>query len=135
MIYPFEYTVVPIWRFQVIYESGEPVSKMKVRQVWQHYSLEKQEHEDETETDGEGYAMFPERIIRANCLQRIFVALTNAPWIMHASWGPHSYLVVLAGPDYLNDGSYSGKGTPPERIELLKRSEIAPLKNYEPIIK
>jgi hypothetical protein len=134
LLYPFKYTVVPEWKFQVVYKSGKPVPNIRVREVWQHYSLEKQDHEAETVTNAEGYAVFPERTIKANTLQRFLVAVTNAPWIVHASWGPHSYLIVLAGPDYLNGGSYDGKGAPPERIELLKMSEIPPLENYESII-
>ena len=136
VLYPFKVTVVPSWRIQVVDTSGNPVPNMGIRQEWQHYSIEKDGHWEDSITDENGYATFPERTARASLLQRMFIALTNAPWVLHASWGSHSYIIVLAGPDYLNDAaSFNGTGSPPSRVVLRHRSEIPPLKDYEPIVK
>jgi hypothetical protein len=129
--YPFKGTVVPLWRIQVVDASGNPISNMPVAQEWQNHSTEQEDHWDESITDEDGYVTFPERLERASLGQRMIVAVGNAPWIVHASWGPHSFILVLAGPDYLNDvASYHGSQPPPSRVVLRRKSEIPALKMH-----
>jgi hypothetical protein len=136
VLFPFKDTVVPAWRVQVVDTSGNPVPKVPVRQVWRNYSTEQQDHEEGRVTDEAGYVAFPERTERACAVQRVFVGLNNAAALAHASWGPHSFLLVLAGPDYLSaDCSYHGSGQPPGRLVLWRRSEISPTQSTEPTVK
>jgi hypothetical protein len=46
LFYPFETTVVPEWKIQVVDESGNPVKGVVVNQGWRHHSVEirRQEH-------------------------------------------------------------------------------------------
>ena len=133
LIYPFKVTVVPVWKIQVIDTSGRPVSNMPVGQDWRHYSIEEESHWDESITDDDGYVTFPERVITASVGRRLIsVRPANLPGFPHAGWGPHSFILVLAGPDYLNDSAwYNGNQAPPARVILRRMSEIAPLKNDE----
>ena len=48
---PFEMTVVPPWRFQVIDETGNPIKNTTVRQTWRHYSVEAEDHREDSMTD------------------------------------------------------------------------------------
>jgi hypothetical protein len=129
LLYPFKVTVVPVWRIQVVYASGKPVPSVGVEQVWQHYSVELDSHYDESITDEDGYVVFPERVRRISIFQRIIGAARNPPWFLHASSGPHSFILVLAGSDYLNDAaSYDGRQPPPSRVILRLRAEIPPFK-------
>lgn len=129
-LYPFKDTVVPAWSVQVVDTSGNPVPKVAIRQVWRNYSTEFEDHREDSVTDEKGYATFPTRTGRACAQQRVFVCLSNARALAHAGWGPHSFVLVLAGPDYLSDDcSYHGSGQPPSRVILWRRSEIGPPKN------
>ena len=132
-LYPFKDTVVPAWRVQVVDTSGNPVPKVAIRQVWRNYSTEQNDSEADSVTDESGYAVFPERRERACVLQRLFVGLNNVPNLAHAGWGPHSYVLVRAGPEYQTGMcSFDGKGQPPSRVVLRRRSEIGPSKDSEP---
>ena len=128
LFYPFKVTVVPVWRVQVVDTSGSPVANMPVGQDWRHYSLEQESHWDELITDENGYVTFPERVLRASVGRRLInLRLANLPGFPHAGWGPHSFILVLAGPDYQNDfASYNGSHPPPSRVILRRMSEIAP---------
>jgi hypothetical protein len=129
VFYPFKVTVVPPWRIQVVDTSGKPVSNMRVAQEWQHYSIEREGHSEESVTDEGGFVTFPERVESASLYQRFIVGVGNVPWVLHTSWGPHSFILVLAGPDYLNDAvSYNGKEPPPSSVILRRMNEIPPLK-------
>jgi hypothetical protein len=127
VLYPFKETVVPEWGVQVVDTSGNPVANVPIRQVWRNYSTEFGDHREDSVTDELGYATFPARSGRVCALQRALVSLSNARALAHASWGPHSFVFVLAGPDYLSDDcSYSGSGQPPSRVIFRRRSEIGP---------
>ena len=128
LLYPFKVTVVPVWRVQVVDTSGSPVSNMLVGQDWRHYSIEREGHWDESITDEDGYVAFPERVLRASLCRRLIGGVANAPWLPHSGSGPHSFILVLAGPDYLNDAAlYNGSEPPSSRVVLRRMDEIPPL--------
>lgn len=133
LFYPFKITVVPVWRVQVVDTSGTAVEDMPVGQDWRHYSFEQESHWDESITDENGFVTFPERVLRASVGRRLInLRPANLPGFPHAGSGPHSFILVLAGPDYLNDSAtYKGGQPPPSRVILRRMSEIAPLKNDE----
>lgn len=135
--YPFQVRVVPVWRIQVVDSAGRPVSNMPVAQDWRHYSFEQESHWEDSVTDENGYVTFPERLVRVSVARRLInLRPSNLPFFPHSSTGPHSFILVLAGDEYQNDdASYSGREAPPSLVVLRKRSEIPPVKGYEPIIK
>lgn len=119
-LYPFQSQVVPAWRVQVVDEAGKPVPGMAVLYTWRHYGIEWSGDEEHTTTDAQGYVSFPPRTTRASLAQRTLRAITNVPYIVHASWEPHGLIVVYGHEDkYQSEGvSYSGKGTLPTKIVL-----------------
>lgn len=115
--FPFDRTVVPLWRFQVVDEAGHPITNTPVRQIWRHYSVEDTDHEQDSITDQNGFAEFPRRTIRVSQFQIIKGAISNfLQYSIHASYGPSSFIIVLAGEDYINDGHYKKGWQLPDRI-------------------
>ncbi len=132
LFYPIKVTVVPVWTIQVVDPSGRPVSNMPVGQDWRHYSIEQESHWDELITNENGYVTFPERVLRASLFRRLIATVASGSWLPHAGSGPHSFILVLAGPDHLNDSAwYDGSQPPPSRVILRRMSEISPTKNGE----
>lgn len=117
LFFPFERTIVPPWRFQVIDTAGHPMPNMPVRQIWQHHSVEDNEHIEDSITDQNGFAGFPRRTIRVSQFKIIIGSISNfLKYSIHASYGPSSYIIVLAGEDYINDGYYKKGWKLPDRI-------------------
>jgi hypothetical protein len=115
--FPFDRTVVPQWRFQVVSEAGHPIANTPVRQIWQHYSVEDADHEEDSITDQNGFAEFPRRRIRVSQFQIIRGSILNfTQYSIHASYGPSSFIIVLAGEEYINDGYYKKGWKLPSRI-------------------
>ncbi len=120
--FPFDRTVVPPWRFQVIDERGHPLTNTPVRQIWRHYSAENDEHMEDSITDQNGFGQFPRRTIRVSQFQIIRGTISNfLKYSIHASYGPSSYIIVLAGDDFFTDpkASHTRSGPLPERITVL----------------
>lgn len=137
IFYPFQVRVVPVWKIQVVDSAGKPLSSMPVAQDWRHYSFEQESHWEESVTDENGYVAFPERLVRASLARRLInLRPSNLPFLPHASSGPYSFILVLAGDEYLNDDtSYSGREAPPSQVVLRKRSEIRHVNGDKPLIK
>jgi hypothetical protein len=94
-LYPTISIVCPAWRIQVVDESGNPLRGAFVRQVWQDYTLESGSHEQDAQTDGNGYVSFPERTIKASLLFRTLGAIMKGISLnVHASYGPSSYILA-----------------------------------------
>ena len=90
LLYPTKTVIVPAWKLRVVDESGKPYTEQFVRQSWKHYSFELDAGEDMEDqwTDADGYVAFPERVIRANLVQRMLNPLTNKMSLgEHASYG------------------------------------------------
>src|SRR5947208_3557279 len=56
--YPFRTTVAPLWRVRFVDDAKSPLRNATVKEVWKHYSLESQSHEQDLSTDNEGYVTF-----------------------------------------------------------------------------
>ena len=78
LIYPFQTTIVPRWRFLVLDDSGRPVRALKVTEHWQHYLFESEGHEEVMRTEDDGKVDFPERTIRASLLRRVVARINKA---------------------------------------------------------
>lgn len=123
LIYPFETTVVPEWKIRIVDEAGDPLRVTRVREVWQHYTIESASHEEDLITDGDGYVTFPRPTVRGSLLVRIGVPIVNGLNV-HASFGPSAWVLVLGySPDiFLEDNNIYFPGQPlPTRL-VLKRA-------------
>jgi hypothetical protein len=94
LLYPFKTTVVPDWKVRIVDEAGNPMRSFRVREVWQHYTIETYSHEEDLITDGDGYVTFPKRTVRGSLLVRIGWPMVNVINV-HASFGPHAYVSIL----------------------------------------
>ena len=117
VLYPFETTVVPEWRARIVDEAGAPLRNTGIREVWQHYSIESEDHEQDLLTDNDGYVTFPKRTIRAGLAVRMVKSVINA-LNPHGSSGPGAYLITLVpGYDIWKDNFYiPGQSLPSEMI-------------------
>jgi hypothetical protein len=55
LLYPIKTTVVPDWKIRIVDEAGNPMRSFRVREIWQHYTIETYSHEEDLITDGDGY--------------------------------------------------------------------------------
>jgi hypothetical protein len=76
-------------------ENGHPLQGMTVRLFWQNYSAETEGHEQNLETDQNGYVVFPARTLRASVMRRVFMTLRESLAIAHASYGPHAHVFTF----------------------------------------
>jgi hypothetical protein len=77
LLYPFKTTVVPDWKVRIVDEAGNPMRSFRVREVWQHYTIESTSHQEDLITDGDGYVTFPKRTVRGSLLVRIGRPMVN----------------------------------------------------------
>ena len=124
LLFPLETTVVPEWKVRVVDEGGAPLRNSGIREVWQHYSIESKDHEQDLLTDSDGHVTFPKRTIRAPLLARIGKAAVNG-LNPHGSSGPAAYIITLA-PGYdawKNDFYIPGQPLPKEVIVKKSSSQ------------
>jgi len=121
LLYPFKTTVVPEWSVRIVDEAGNPLRTNRVREVWQHYTIESASHQEVLITDGEGYVTFPRRTVRGSLLVRIGWPIVNALSV-HASYGPSAGVYVLDHPtdSFLEDNNSYFPGQPLPKQVVLK---------------
>lgn len=124
LFFPTQIIVVPPWTVEVVDETGKPVEGIRVRQVWKHYSIESDSHEETTVTGKDGKVSFPERRIRATAITRILGPVSNVLLAgVHASFGPSSWIIVF-GKDGLEGFEKYIPGEPlPSRIVVYRMEE------------
>lgn len=120
LLYPFQSTVVPAWRLQVVDEGGKPLADMSVNYYWQHYGIEWWGDEVRTRTDANGYVSFPERKTRASLVQRAARLFTNVISYPHSSFERDGHIVVgdWRGNYETASASYDGEGDLPTQVAL-----------------
>lgn len=85
----------PQWEVWVVDESGHPLQGMTVRLSWQNYSVETEGHEEDRQTDENGYVVFPERRLNASLLSRL-KRLSQLPLFnVHSGSGPHAFVFTF----------------------------------------
>jgi len=107
LLFPFETTIVPPWRVQVVDKAGTPLRGVTVTEHWSHSSLEHNGHEAEATTDEGGYVTFPFRTIRASLLGRVIGPMQNV-----GEGHPAAYLLVLGDYSAVSDEPYYVPGRP-----------------------
>ena len=114
---PFPQKIAPAWTIEVVDAAGLPQSGIVAREIWQEYSLERRNHEEDVRTGPNGLASFPRRTIWrpyiANALGAVWNILTQG---VHASFGPKVYVVAFGDNRSVFTGNPSG--SIPQRVVL-----------------
>ena len=87
--------VSPEWTARVIDENEKPIPQVHVRNFWQEYSLEQDEHEEDALTGSDGITHFPAHTIRSSFASRVVGCYRNFQKLgVHASCGAFANLVA-----------------------------------------
>jgi hypothetical protein len=97
----------PFWEVWVVNEANQPIEGMTVTLIYQNYSAESEEHSEQKQTDALGYVAFPPQNLKVSRLHRIATTVQSARAGVHASFGPHAW--VMASGDGL-DGTAVSNG-------------------------
>ena len=92
---PLPRTVAPDWTVTTLDAARRPLTEITVREVWQQYSVEHSSHEEDRLTDIKGEVRFPRRTYWTSIAGRFFGCARQISAGVHASCGPHSYLVAF----------------------------------------
>jgi len=122
LLIPFPSLDAPDWTITVLYGPIEPASGALVREDYQNYSWESQEHEVELVADAAGKVHFPARRVYRNILMRAF-GFVRALAGVHASFGPHDSVLAFAGNmqgDIEKNGMiFDWTGSPPQLESVI----------------
>jgi hypothetical protein len=115
LVCPFDTTVVPEWKIQIVNETRKPIPNVVVREQWRNHSVEFHGHLEDRMSDNDGYVSFPRRTVRASLIVRVVGTLV-AHLNVHGESGPKASAYPL-GP-YLTsrDSDYSSDKPSPEVI-------------------
>jgi len=94
-LYPIPSPATPRWEVWVVDEKGNPVEGALVRLDWQNYSAETTDHEESLYSDENGHVLFPARTLRACFLRRAVGTAFAATGGVHASFGPHAFVIAF----------------------------------------
>jgi hypothetical protein len=84
----------PFWEVRVVNEAGQPIEGMTVTLTYQNYSAEPEGHSEQKQTDAGGYVVFSPRSLKASRWRRIVTTLQSATAGVHASFGPHAWVMA-----------------------------------------
>jgi hypothetical protein len=95
VFYPLPVRVAPDWVARVVDENGQSVTQVHVRNFWQEYSLEQEQHEENSLTGLDGMVHFSPHTMRASLASRARGCYRNFQQLgVHASCGAHAQLVA-----------------------------------------
>lgn len=121
LLYPYETTVVPLWRVRVVDEAGKPLARVAVTEYWRDTSAESGDHHVESITDDSAYVTFPRRTIRASLIRRVAGQLINRMNVHGVDLGAHAYLIVAGDMNSTTHNSDYFPGQPlPQEIILTR---------------
>jgi hypothetical protein len=84
----------PFWEVWVVNEANQPIEGMTVTLTYQNYSAESEEHSEQKKTDALGYVAFSPRSLKVSRLRRILTTVQSARAGVHASFGPHAWVMA-----------------------------------------
>jgi hypothetical protein len=88
VFYPAQVTIVPRYTVRVLDADGLPFPGIRVIQTWQEYSIQADGRDDALTANGEGYARFPVRNVRASVSKRVIGCIHQfREYGAHASCG------------------------------------------------
>ena len=121
---PLPQTVAPDWTITTLDAARRPLTGITVREVWQQYSLNDSSDEEDRFTDIRGEVHFPRRTAWTSIAGRFFGCARQIIGAgVHASCGPHSYLVAFGKGvdtmDWADLGQEDGTTLPWQRSTLV----------------
>jgi hypothetical protein len=124
VLFPVREIVAPDWTITTLDAAHRPLTGITVRESWQEYSLEDSSHEEDGLTDIRGEVHFPRRTEWTSIAGRpLGCARQISRTGVHASCGPHSYLVAFGKGvdtmDWADLGQESGAALPWQRTTLV----------------
>jgi hypothetical protein len=84
----------PFWEVWVVNKANQPIEGMTVILTYQNYSAESEEHSEQKQTDALGYVAFLPRSLKVSRLRRIVTTVQSARAGVHASFGPHAWVMA-----------------------------------------
>jgi hypothetical protein len=123
-VLPVPGLVAPDWTVTTLDASRRPLSGIRVREVWQQYSLESISHEEDRVTDSKGQVHFPRRQRRSSVAGRFLGCLEQVLSTgAEASCGAHSHLVAFGNGvdtmDWKDAGQEDGVSMPWQSSTLV----------------
>lgn len=85
----------PSWDVRVTDRTERPLQGVTVRLYFKNYSAEWESHENNAITNVHGRVKFSPQSITASLGKRVAVILSSAPAGVHASFGPHAYVIAF----------------------------------------
>jgi hypothetical protein len=77
LLYPEKLTIVPEYHVKVIDQSGQPMERAAVSELWQLVSVQRQEMLEQRYTNASGEVVLPARTIRAPLAERALGCLAH----------------------------------------------------------
>jgi hypothetical protein len=91
---PFPSLEAPEWSVSVVNNQNIPLRGVTVRESYQNYSFESVGHDIEIVTGDDGKVLFPAKTTWRNIFLRSFGFLGALTGGIHASFGPHDYVMA-----------------------------------------
>ena len=121
---PVPQVVAPDWKITTLDSAHRPLTGITVREEWQQYSVEAFSHEEDRLSDNNGDVHFPRRTQWTSIAGRLLGCARHIIGTgVHASCGPHSYIVAFGKGvdtmDWTDPGQEDGTIMPWQRSTLV----------------
>lgn len=93
LFYPVDSLTVPRWKVQVFDSIGRPLKSLPLRQAWQNYAAETDDHQAAAATDDKGIVILPARYASAPLIMRLVTPLMKLATHGVAVGGASSWIV------------------------------------------
>jgi hypothetical protein len=85
----------PRWEVWVVDENGRPLHGMTVRLSWANYSIERVTHEEDLQTDENGFVVFPAKTSKERLTEAIPEIMDSIRSFPHSNFGPHASIFAF----------------------------------------
>jgi len=119
VVVPYPTLVAPEWSVLVVDGQSKPLNGVSVRESYQNYSLERTGYEVDTITGGDGKVLFPAKRIWSNLLLRSIGFLGALSGGVHASFGPHDYVMANGASPITNGYLEDWTGRPSKMSSVI----------------
>ena len=114
--------VSPAFKLQIVNKNGVPVSKIKVKQIWEHQGVGGTFHKEILFTNQNGMVSFPARIVTKDIFTRSVWFIWRMMWFWNPrfQWGPYMYVSVDSEQGEASFMYYEDEKTIPKQLVLEK---------------
>ncbi|HZE72222.1 MAG TPA: hypothetical protein VE135_22160 [Pyrinomonadaceae bacterium] len=97
LLVPWKHNIAPAIRIQVLDETGNPPTNVRVEQEWEYHAIGSEPKHEVSQTDGDGYVSFPARSVKISMARQILTFLRSLRPHGH-EFGPFAS-IEAHGPD------------------------------------